>query len=148
MGKFQPYQDHFILFAEAGFIAVNQADEDAALKLFRAAELLKPDNFLPKVGMGYLHLCKLELAQAAKIFTEVLAKEPGNDMAKAFLGISMALSPKDVVKGEKILEESARSKEPAIKKLAADAIDFVEKFIKKAPGPLQGGEPKQPPKGK
>src|SRR5579872_297916 len=134
MEKFQAFKDHFILFVEAGFIAVNQADEDAALKLFRASEMLNPQHSLPKIGMGYLHLCKLELAQASKIFSEVLAKDPQNDMAKAFLGISTALNPKDADKGEKILEESAKSaKDPSIKKMAVDAIQFVEKFVKKSP---------------
>ena len=50
------YLDDFILLVEAGFIAVNQADEDAATKLFHAAELLRPENVLSKIGFGYLHL--------------------------------------------------------------------------------------------
>ena len=54
MAQLQKFRDHFILMAEAGSIAVNQADEDAAFKLFKAAELLDPKNVLPKVGRGYL----------------------------------------------------------------------------------------------
>ena len=80
-------KEDYILMIEAGFIAVNQADEDSALKLFRASEMLQPDNSLPKVGFGYLHLHKLELKQAVRIFEEVLEKEPNNEMAKTFLGI-------------------------------------------------------------
>lgn len=138
MPQLTKYKDHFLLLLEAGFIAVNQADEDAAVKLFRAAELLQPENTLPRVGLGYMHLCKLELKQACKLFDEVLAKEPTNEMAKAFLGLSYALSPNDVSKGEKILEEAAgKSKDPGIKTLATTAIDFVERFVKKAPAPMQ-----------
>lgn len=134
----QKYKEHFILFGEAAFIAINQADEDAAIKLFKAAELLQPDNILPKIGMGYLHLCKLELKQAAKLFEEILVKDPHNEMAKAFLGLSMSLNPKDIDKGEKVLEESAKeARDPMIKDLAKNALDFVEKFVKKTPTPAQ-----------
>ena len=139
MGQLQQYKDHFILLAEAGFIAINQADEDAAIKLFKASELLDPQNVLPKVGMGYMHLCKLELKQAAKIFEEILAKDPHNEMAKTFLGLSLSLNPAELVKGEKVLTESAQQcKDPAVKDLAKSALDFVEKFVKKAPSPAQG----------
>lgn len=143
MAHLTKYKDHFVLLVEAGFIAVNQADEDAAVKLFKASELLNPQNSLPKVGMGYMHLCKLELKQACKLFDEVLAKEPNNEMAKAFLGLSYALSPTEIVKGEKILQESAqKAKDPAIKNLASTALDFVERFVKKGAPGMQKQEPK------
>jgi hypothetical protein len=132
------YKEDFILMLEAGFIAVNQADEDSALKLFKAAELLNPENTLPKVGFGYLHLHKLELNQAVRCFEEVLDVEPKNEMAKAFLGICMSLMPTQLSKGEKVLEETMKSKDPMIKKLAHTAVDFVEKFVKTAPGPAAG----------
>lgn len=134
------YKDDFILLAEAGFIAVNQADEDAALKLFKSAELLDPNNILPKIGFGYLHLHKLELKQAIKCFEEVLAKDPHNDMANAFMGLCLSMMPHSIDKGEKILEKSLKSKDPLIKQMAGSAIDFVEKFIKKSPGPATKGK--------
>ena len=139
MGKLQKYKDHFILLAEAGFIAVNQADEDAATKLFKASELLDPHNALPKLGMGYMHLCKLELKQAAKIFEAILEKDPSQDMARTLLGLSLSLNPQEVIKGEKVLEESCKNiKDPTVKNLAKTALDFVHKFVKKAPSPVQG----------
>ncbi len=144
--QLEKYKDHFILLCEAGFIAVNQADEDAAAKLFKASQLLKPDNTLPKVGLGYLHLMKLELKQACALFNEVIAKEPDNEMAKTFLGISLSFTPADVAKGEHILEETAqKAKDPSIKTLAASAIDFIEKFVKKRAGgpPLSPIKPKE-----
>jgi hypothetical protein len=138
MAQMQKFKDDFILLCEAGFIAVNQADEDSANKLFRASELLNQENLLPKIGKGYLHLCKLELKQACKIFEEILAKDPSNEMAKTFLGLSLSLNPNEVNKGEKILEESAqKAKDPLIKKLADNALEFVEKFVKKSPTPAQ-----------
>jgi len=139
MGQLEKFKDHFILMVEAGFIAVNQADEDAALKLFKASELLDPQNILPQMGKGYIHLCKLELKQASKVFEDILAKDPSSEMAKTFLGLSMSLNPAEVAKGEKVLEESAtKAKDPMVKNLAVSALDFVEKFVKKAPTPAQG----------
>jgi len=134
------YLDDFILLVEAGFIAVNQADEDAATKLFHAAELLRPENVLSKIGFGYLHLHKLELKQAVKAFEDVLAVEPHNDMAKAFLGLSMSMTPNAIDKGEKILEQTLKSKDPMIKNLSGTAIAFVDKFVKKSPGPAGKGK--------
>ncbi len=136
------YKEDFILLAEAGFIAVNQADEDSALKLFRAAELLDPDNILPKIGFGYLHLHKLELKQAVKRFEEVLEIDPQNEMAKAFMGLCLSMMPNSIDKGEKLLESTlTKSKDPQIKQMAGSAIDFVEKFIKKTPGPASKSNP-------
>jgi|ERR1700722_6566971 len=130
-------KDQFLLLAEAGFIAINQSDEDAAIKLFKASELLDPDNLLPRIGMGYMHLCKLELKQAIKLFEEILTKDPHNEMARAFLGLSLSLNPAELTKGEKVLEEAAeKSKDPAIKNLAISALEFVEKFVKKTPSPV------------
>ena len=34
------YKDQFILFLEAGFVAINQMDETSALAVFKAAKLL------------------------------------------------------------------------------------------------------------
>jgi len=135
MPSWKKYKEDFILLLEAGFIAVNQADEDAASKLFKAAALLDPENPLPKVGFGYLHLHKLELKQAIHAFEQVLAKDPHNDMAKAFLGLAMSMQPSSLQKGEKLLEETLHSQDPMIKKLSDTSLDFVERFIKKSPGP-------------
>ena len=138
MGLLQQYKEDFFLLVESGFIAVNQFDEDAAIKLFKAAELLNPTNSLPQLGLGYIHLCKLELKQAVKIFSSLLEKEPKNEMAKTLLGLSMSLNPSELQKGEKTLEEAAQSaKDPMIKTLAGNALVFVNKFVKKTPAPAQ-----------
>ena len=132
------YDDDFFLFLEGGFIAINQADEDSAVKLFKVCELLRPDNPLIKTGLGYLHLHKLELKAATEYFNEVLKTHPEDEMAKTFLGIALALTPKQTVEGEKLLEESLKSSsDPHIKKVAGTSLDFVERFVKKAPGPAE-----------
>lgn len=135
----EPYREDFTTLIEAGFIAVNQSDEDSALKLFKAAEMLQPGHFMPQLGKGYLHLCKLELKQACKVFSDVLEKEPDNEVAKAFLGLCLSLNPKEVDKGTEILKATDSStKNPMLKNLTSNAISFVEKFVKKAPTPTQG----------
>ncbi len=140
--KLNKYKEDFFLLVEGGFIAVNQADEDAALKLFRAAEMLNPEHSLPKIGIGYLHLHKLELKEACQSFQEVIEMQPENEMAKAFLGISMSLTPNQVSAGEKILTETAtHSHDPLLKKLSNTAIDFVDTFVKKTPGPAVSAKP-------
>ncbi|MDR2539452.1 MAG: hypothetical protein LBC45_02400 [Chlamydiales bacterium] len=140
----QKFKDQFILMAEAGFIAINQSDEDAAIKLFAAAELLDPHNPLPRLGMGYLNLCQLKLKQAAVIFEEILAKEPSNEMAKTLLGLTLSLNPTELAKGEKTLEESIqKNQDPMVKSLAKAALDFVEKFVKKIPSPAETKSPKK-----
>ena len=133
------YQEDLTTLVEAGFIAVNQSDEDSALKIFKAVEVLQPDHFMPKLGRGYLHLCKLELKQAAKIFSDVLEKEPENEVAKAFLGLCLTLNPQEADKGTEILKAAgSETKNPMLKNLTSQAISFVEKFVKKEPTPTQG----------
>jgi tetratricopeptide (TPR) repeat protein len=142
MEDLSKYDEDFFLFLEAGFIAINQADEDAAVKMFKACELLRAENSLWRVGLGYLHLHKLELKAAIKYFEEVLAKEPDNEMAKTFMGIAMTLTPDQVSKGEKVLEEAAKdSHDSQIKKVANTSLEFVEHFVKK-PGGGAGPVPK------
>lgn len=137
MSHLKKSEEDFITMAEAGFIAINQGDEDAAVKLFRAAELLKPGNSLPRIGLGYLHFLKLELKEANKIFQHVLEKEPENEMAKALIGLSTALIPTETSAGEKLLEEALKkSKDSSVKTMATTALDFIRKFVKKSPSPV------------
>jgi hypothetical protein len=138
------FEEDFFLLLEAGFVAVNDADEDSALKLFKAAELLRPTDPFPKIGFGYMHMCKLELKHACAVFNQVLELDPKNEMAKTFLAICMSLSPNQLSTGESMLEEaSTKSHDPAIKKLANTAMDFVDAFVKKSPSPMT---PKSPEK--
>jgi hypothetical protein len=137
MTHLENYKKDFFLFLEGGFIAINQADEDSAVKLFKAAEILDPKNSLIKIGLGYLHLHKLELKAAIDTFEAVLKKEPQNEMAKTFLGIALSWTPTDTMKGEKLLAETKKSKDSSIKTLSKSALDFVEKFIKKEPSPVE-----------
>ncbi len=133
--SWKDYKEDWLLFTEAGFIAVNQADEDSALKLFRAGALLNPDHVLPQIGFGYLHLHKLELKQAVKAFEDILKKEPANEMVKTFLGLCLGLMPEKITQGEKILMETSHSADEKIKDLSNTAIEFIDTFVKQTPGP-------------
>ena len=143
----QSYKEDFFLLVEAGFIAVNQFDEDAALKLFKAAELLNPSNTLPLLGKGYMHLCKLELKAAIPLFEKILAQEAENAMAKTLLGLALSFNPTEVGKGEKTLEEAFKMADDKMGQgLATTALEFVRKFVKKSPSPAQtasGNNPSQ-----
>ena len=139
MGQLDKYKNDFKLLLEGGFFAANQADEDAAKKCFSAAQALQPSNTMPKVGLGYIHLLKLELKQACGIFEEIITKEPHNEMARALLGLSFALTTKEVSKGEKLLLEAEKnSSDSSVKQMTQTAIEFIDRFIKKAPTPAQG----------
>ncbi len=142
MSILNEYKEDFLLLIEAGFIAINQTDEDAAVKLFKAAEAIDNTNSLIQIGMGYLALHKLELKKAITAFEAVLKKEPNNDMAKAFLGIAISMTPKNMQKGEKMLEETLKSDDKEVKKLANIALDFIDKFVKKEPTPVEGKKKK------
>ena len=149
MSNLHKFQPQFILLAEAGFIAVNQGDEDAALKLFKAAELLEPKNPLPRLGLGYMHFCKLELKQAVSIFDKILEEDPQNEMAQTLKGLSLALNPSEITKGEKVLEETAKhAQSPEVQNLAKTALEFVERFVKKSPSPAQVQSSSKSPKKK
>ena len=54
----------------------------------------------------------------------------------------MSMQTTTTAKGEKLLEQTLKSKDPMIKQLSDTAIDFVDKFIKKKPGPAGEGRKK------
>lgn len=140
------YKDQFTLFLELGFIAVNHADEDSAVKLFTAAEMLRPSEVLTTIGFGYLHFCKLEIKPAIEKFEKALKKEPNNPIAKSLLGFCFALHPGDTQKGERMLEElKAHTKSKEIKELDGVLLGFINEFIKKKPS-TQRNLPHPPPR--
>ncbi len=129
---FKACDKDFFLFLEAGFVAVNHMDESSALKLFMAAQVLRPENIFPKIGYGYMHMCKLELRQAEETFLSVLKKDPANEMASSFLAITKSMIPGKTSEGEKMLDELAKkTSDPDIKELVQRSHEFIDQFIKK-----------------
>lgn len=137
-------KDYF-LFLEAGFVAVNNTDEDSALKLFMAAQTLRPDNHFYKIGFGYMHMCKLELKQAEDMFASVLTKDPKNEMAQSFLAICRSMMPGKAAEGEKMLTQVAKESSDAdIKELVNRSRDFIDNFVKKGTSsPMDIAKPKK-----
>lgn len=118
----------FSLLIDAGFVAVNQRDEDSAKKLFRAAQLIKPESTIPRIGFGFIALNKLELDIAQKEFKDVLSQDPEHELATAFLGISLCFNPKTRADGKKMLQDVLEKTEnPEVKNLGAVSLEWLRK---------------------
>lgn len=135
---FNDFKEDFALFIEAGFIAVKQLDEIAARRLFMTAALLNPDNLASQLGLGYIALNKLQIAEATKIFEGITKKEPEHHLAQALLGICYLMTKNKRKKGEQLIEEAkAKSDDPTIHNLAEVCIDWASTDLKaKALSPL------------
>lgn len=126
-------ENDFGVLVETGFIAVKQGDEDSAVKLFRAAQALKPEHSAPKLGFGYISLSKLELGDAAKIFKEILEKEPENLLTAVFLGLTLMLGRMDIEKGHQIVQAALEQAgdDPVIKHFATTVLEWEKEFFAK-----------------
>ncbi len=130
-GLLDHFKEDFALFIEAGFVAVKQLDEIAARRLFKAAELLNPDNSASQLGFGYIALNKLQVNEAAKIFEGILKNEPQHYLAQALLGICFLLSKTKRKKGEKlIMDAKEKSDDPTIKNLADVCMEWAATDLK------------------
>jgi predicted Zn-dependent protease len=125
------FRDDYVLLIEAGFVAVKQLDEIAARRLFKAAELLNPDNPASQLGLGYIALNKLQVNEATKIFEGIIKKEPKHYLAQALLGVCYMMNKAKRKKGEQLIQDAQEnSDDPTIKKLASSCIDWAEKDLK------------------
>jgi len=125
------FREDFVLLIEAGFVAVKQLDEIAARRLFKAAELLNPDNPASQLGLGYIALNKLQLNEATKIFEGILKKDPNHYLAQAMLGVCYMMSKTKRKKGEKLIQDAReKSNDPTIHNLAEVCKDWASKDLK------------------
>lgn len=125
------FTEDFSLFVEAGFIAVKQLDEIAARRLFKAAEILNPDNPAPQLGLGYIALNKLRVTEAASVFEAILKRDPEHYLAKALLGVAYLLTQDKKKHGEQLIQEAKeKSTDPTIKNLADVCLDWLNKDLK------------------
>ena len=115
---------------------LKQLDEIAARRLFKAAEILNPDNPAPQLGLGYIALNKLRVAEATEIFETLLDKDPEHHLARALLGVSYMLTPDKKGLGEQFIKE-AKSKcdDPTIKNLADVCLEWEQKDLVTKPLP-------------
>lgn len=124
------FTEDFSLFIEAGFVAIKQLDEIASRRLFKAAEILNPNNPAPQLGLGYIALNKLRVSEAVSIFESIMKKDPEHHLAKALLGVAYLLTQDKKKKGEQlILEASEKSDDPTIKNLAEVCLVWLKKDL-------------------
>ncbi len=122
----------FASLIEAGLIAVNQLDEDSAIKLFSAAQILEPESTAPRVGFGFIALNKLEVEKAIALFQVVVDHEPEHHLARAFLGISLSFDPKTRAQGEKLIQDAnGKTDDPSVKNLCKLSLEWIDKDLKK-----------------
>jgi hypothetical protein len=144
MTDLSTFQEDFVLLLEAGFVAINQSDEDAATKLFHAAQLLNKESTAPKIGLAAIALHKLELKRSTKLLEEIVQKEPQNIRASCLLGISYLLSNKNIDEGERRLKEaSEHGEDPATRKLGHLWLEVLDKGIRKSDSPASPKAPKK-----
>lgn len=123
-------KNDFPLLIEAGFVAVNQRDEDSAKKLFQAAQQLEPKSTAPRIGFGFIALNKLELDVAEKEFTAVLSQDKDHQLARAFLGITLCFNPKTRSKGKALIEEAmSKTDDQHVKNLGAVSLEWLKKDL-------------------
>ncbi len=132
MEQFQDFIQDFGILVEVGFVAVKQGDEDCALKLFRAAEVLDPTHSAPKLGFGYIALNKLELKEASDIFEGVVAEEPTNFLASTFLGLCLMLAKTDPKRGESLVNRALeKCTDSSVRHFAQTVLEWKTEFFEK-----------------
>ena len=137
MKEIEEFNQDFGLLVETGFVAVKQGDEDSAVKLFRAAQLIRPSSVEPQIGFGYIALNKLELKEAETIFNSVIEQRPDNDLARTFLGLVLMLAKTDPERGEKLVNETISTcKDASIVDFANTCLKWKEEYFSKEAGKL------------
>jgi predicted Zn-dependent protease len=112
------YRPDFSLFVESGFIAINQCDEQSAIRLLGAAYMLQPDHPAPHLGLGYLYLNMEQLDRAIASLEESLKRDASLPLTKALLGGALILSKKDDSRAQKLLDEVSKSDDSEARKMA------------------------------
>lgn len=122
------HTEDFPTLVEVGFIAVKQGNQQGAERIFRAAQILRPEHSAPVLGFGYIALNSMRLESARHLFSSVLKKEPENALAKVLLGFAYLVDKFTSVKQTQSLKS-----ESALKPGEADALAKTgEQLIKEA----------------
>lgn len=132
----EDFKEDFPLLIEAGFVAVKQLDEVSATRIFHASDVLSPGHPASKLGVGYIHMNKLELKEASKVFEEILAEHPDHNLAEMFLGICCLLNKAKRKQGEKIIKEvMGKTDDPTVVNLGQVSLDWASSELKKSEKP-------------
>jgi predicted Zn-dependent protease len=133
----QFFTEDYSLLIEAGFVAIKQCDEIAARRLFKAAEILHPENPASQLGLGYIELSKLRVSQALKIFGTIVQEHPDNYLARALLGVAYLLTPEKREEGRQLIAEAGeKSDDPTIKNLSSVCLEWLRKDLQNKPLPM------------
>lgn len=133
----EEFGSDFALIIEAGLVAVKQLDESSATRLFEAAQVLRPDSMIPKIGKGFIALNKLEVRKATLIFEEVVQAEPENALAQTFLGMCYLLNTARRKEGEDLIKKAMeKTDDPTIKSLGSVSLEWSDKDLKKMKSPF------------
>lgn len=126
----QFFTEDYSLLIESGFVAIKQCDEIAARRLFKAAEILNPENPASQLGFGYMELNKLRVSQAAEIFGAIVKGHPDHYLARALLGVAYLLTPDKREEGKRlIIEAGEKSDDPTIKNLSSVCLEWLKKDL-------------------
>jgi len=135
--ELQFFAEDYPLLIEAGFVAIKQSDEIAARRLFKAAEILHPENPASQLGLGYVELNKLRVSQASEIFATIVKDHPEHYLAKALLGVAYLLTPDKREEGKKLITEAGeKSDDPTIKNLSSVCLEWLKKDLQNKPLPM------------
>jgi len=127
------YDQDFGILVEAGFIAVKQGDEDSAVKLFNAAQVLRPQHNAPRIGFGYIALNKLEIPRAIEIFQGVVNNEATNYLARTFLGLCLMIEKTDLQRGYQLVQEVLNQcKDESVLQFARETLRWKAQYFEKA----------------
>lgn len=134
----EEFYEDFSMLLEAGFIACKDFKEDAAKKLFFAANTLNPESSSPILGIGFIHLNKLENKEARDIFERIVTREPANSLAQLFLGISYLMDKKKQKDALDIIKHAMKnSNDPTIQNLGKISLKWYEKDLKDKKAPFK-----------
>jgi hypothetical protein len=132
MNQMENYEQDFGILVEAGFIAVKQGDEDSAVKLFKAAQVVNPQHNAPKIGFGYIALNKLEIPEAIEIFESIVNNENDNFLAKTFLGLCLMLEKTDMERGSNLVNEVLKGcKDESVIQFAQETVRWKKEYFEK-----------------
>jgi predicted Zn-dependent protease len=133
----QFFAEDYSLLIESGFVAIKQCDEIAARRLFKAAEILNPENPASQLGLGYIELNKLRVSQASEIFGAIVKDHPDHYLAKALLGVAYLLTPDKREEGQRLIAEAGeKSDDPTIKNLSSVCLEWLNKDLQNRPLPV------------
>lgn len=148
MADLDVFKEDFALLFEAGMVAIKQGDEASAKALFQALSVLNPEHTAHELGIGLLHLHKMDLTKAEGIFRGVVEKDPENWGAKAFLSLTLMMIVLQQGSSFEVRRESLEHclllagqvlencEVESTKALAKSVLDWHDGLVAKSGGPL------------